>query len=283
MKLVSFISQGQESFGAVVDDHVIDLRDANCGPQCLRAALPDLIKQDIGSHNRQPLIPLSDVALLPPIVRGQKIVCVGLNYRKHAEEANIPVPKYPSIFVRFPDSVSGHGQPVIKATASDEFDFEGELAVIIGSYARNVKAADAMGHVAGFSCFADNAFRDFQRHGPQATPGKNFPASGGFGPWIVTADEVGDLASLVLTTRLNGTVVQESTLGDMIFPVAELIEYVSSWTELAPGDVIATGTPAGVGAARNPPLWMKPGDVLEVEIPEIGLLRQVVSSENARR
>ena len=282
MKLVSFIYRGRESFGAVDGDQILDLGQGEGEGRDLRSALPGLLDADAGMSGRGPAIPMDEVELLPPIVRGQKIVCVGLNYRKHAEEANIPIPKYPSIFVRFPDSVSGHGQDIVKAAASDEFDFEGELAVIIGKRARHVRAADAMAHVAGYSCFADNSMRDFQRHAAQVTPGKNFTTSGGFGPWLITADEVGDLTPLNLQTRLNGTVVQESPLGDMIFSVPELIEYVSGWTELMPGDVIATGTPAGVGAARKPPLWMKPGDVLEVEIEGVGSLRQTVVAERAQ-
>ena len=281
MKLASFIYNGREGFGVVDGDHILQLSSCKGGAD-LRLALPDLLRSGISGYSQDP-IPLDEVEFLPPIVRGQKILCVGLNYRQHAEEAGAPIPEYPSIFTRFPDTVSGCDQPIIKALNSDEFDFEGELAVIIGKTARHVKLEDAMDFVAGYSCFADNSMRDFQRHSRQATPGKNFPASGGFGPWIITADEIPDPETLELTTRLNGAVVQESSVGDMIFSVAEQIEYLSRWTELRPGDVIATGTPSGVGAARKPPLWLKPGDVLEVEIDRIGVLKHSVITESLVR
>jgi len=191
------------------------------------------------------------------------------------------VPEHPVLFVRFANSLVGHGQPMVCPAASERFDFEGELAVIIGRRARHVTAAAAHEYVAGYSCFNDGSVRDFQRHSGQFTPGKNFVASGAFGPWMVTADEAPDAKEMTLETRLNGKVVQHESTGQLHFDIATLIAYISIWTELVPGDVIATGTPGGVGAGRKPPLWMRPGDTVEVEISGLGCLSNPIVAENA--
>jgi len=225
-------------------------------------------------------VEFADVQFLPPILAPEKILCVGINYRDHAAESSqADEPKFPSLFARFPSSQVGHRQPIVAPAISEKFDYEGELAVVIGQSAWRVSRGDALRCVAGYSCFAENSVRDFQNHGRQVTAGKNFLASGAFGPWITSADEVGDPASLTLTTRLNGEVVQHAALSSLIFPVDALIAYISQFTRLMPGDVIATGTPAGVGALRSPPLWMKPGDFLEVDIPRVGLLQNRVAAE----
>ncbi len=188
-------------------------------------------------------------------------------------------PEYPVVFVRFADSIVGHGQPMIRPSDSVQFDYEGELAVVIGRRARRVSRAAALDYVAGYACFNDGSVRDYQRHSQQFTPGKNFHASGSFGPWLVTADEVPDPRKLRLSTRLNGEVVQDESVGELCFDVAQLIEYCSKWAELDPGDVIVTGTPGGVGAGRKPPLWMKAGDTVEVEISKLGVLRNPIADE----
>ena len=221
------------------------------------------------------------VQFLPPIPEPAKIICVGLNYREHAQEAVAKPQAYPSLFLRFADTFVGHREPVVAPAVSCQFDYEGELAVVIGRRAWRIASADAMGHVGGYACLAENSARDFQFHSRQVTPGKNFFASGSIGPWLTTADEVLDPTALQLTTRLNGEVVQHASLADLIFDIPALVSYISQFTPLSPGDIIATGTPAGVGGARKPPLWLKPGDVLQVEIPGVGHLLNPIVADDA--
>lgn len=218
---------------------------------------------------------------LTPVEKPEKIICVGINYSDHAAEADASTekPKHPSLFVRFANSLVGHKQPIICPSISHKYDFEGELAAIIGRKAWRVSREDAPDFVAGYSCLSENSVRDFQSHGRQVTPGKNFFASGSFGPAIVSRKAVGDLSSVALTTRLNGEVMQSASLSSMIFDVAELVSYISQFTVLEPGDVIATGTPSGVGALRDPQVWMKPGDTLEIELSKVGLLQNTVIAE----
>ena len=225
-------------------------------------------------------VPLGQVEFLPVITDPQKILCVGINYLSHVKETGRDIPKFPMIFTRFADSQTGHDQAIVRPNASPKLDFEGELAVVIGKKARHVKAADAFDYVAGYSCYNDGSVRDWQKHSIQFIPGKNFPSTGGFGPWLVTADEVGDPSQLSLVTRLNGNVVQEAKTDDLIFPIPQLLEYCTTFTELNPGDVIITGTTGGVGAFREPPLWMQPGDVVEVEISRIGTLVNRIEQES---
>ena len=279
MKLLSFRHAGRESYGALTERGIAEL--ATGEQPTLRAALAQMPATELASRAaaRTDPLPIDSVVVLPPIPQPDKVLCVGLNYRRHADEAKMPVPARPSIFVRFAGSQVGHEQPVIAPSASEMFDFEGELAVIIGKAGRHISVDRALDHVAGYTCFADNSLRDFQRHSAQATPGKNFARSGAMGPWMVTADEIVDPALLTLTTRLNHAVVQESGTDDMIFSVQECIAYCSTFAELLPGDVIATGTPEGVGMGRDPKLWMRAGDVLEIEISGIGTLRNPVVSE----
>ena len=220
-----------------------------------------------------------DIKLLPPITNPGKIFCVGLNYADHMQETGRAPVGHPTLFVRFPDSLVGHEAAIVCPKNSQEFDYEGELAVIIGKTCRHVAEQDALDAVLGYACFNDGSARDWQYHTSQFTPGKNFPASGGFGPWIVTADEIPNPQALRLQTRLNGQVVQESGTDKMIFSVARVIAYISGFTALRPGDVIATGTPAGVGSKRTPPLFMRPGDNVEVEISKIGTLRNRLAAE----
>lgn len=227
-----------------------------------------------------PEIDLDDVTLLPPLSHPEKIVCVGLNYRDHSAESGFAQPDFPTLFGRFNSSLIAHGVPILRPRLSEQLDYEGELVAIIGKTARNVTEAEALDHVAGYSIFNDASIRDYQFKAPQWTPGKNFDATGAFGPCFVTADALPPgCEGLTLTTRLNGQVVQQAPVGDMVFPVATLISILSSFLTLRPGDLIVTGTPSGVGLARKPPLWMKPGDVCEVEIDGIGLLSNPVHDE----
>ncbi|ALI05351.1 MULTISPECIES: fumarylacetoacetate hydrolase family protein [Pseudomonas] len=282
MKLASFIVQGRRSYGVIEGDQVIDL-------ESLKPTLGSDLKQAIG-HNRLnelsparlaglPRIPLAEVTFLPVIPNPGKVLCIGINYATHVRETGREMPTYPMIFTRFADSQTAHLQPIVRPTASHKLDFEGELAVVIGKAARHVKPADALDYVAGYACYNDGSVRDWQKHTIQFVPGKNFPNTGGFGPWLVTGDEIGDPQDLELTTRLNGEVMQHTRTSDMIFDVRQLIEYCSTFTELAPGDVIVTGTTGGVGAFREPPVWMKPGDQVEVEIARIGTLRNSIVDE----
>lgn len=281
MKLVSFRTAAGQSFGALTADGVVDLgRRTGFGSlkALLRAnalenahALADRVAPDFA---------LDAVTLLPVIPDPERIICVGLNYHDHVEETGFAPTERPTLFTRFASTLAGHDAPLVKPAASEKFDYEGELAVIVGQPGRHIAADDALSHVAGYAPFNDGSVRDWQMHTTQFTPGKNFPATGGFGPALVTPDEAGPLDDLVLRTRFNGTVVQEARLGQMITPIADLIAYISTFTPLAPGDVIVTGTPGGVGVKRSPRLYMKPGDIVEVEIDRIGLLRNPVVAED---
>jgi 2-keto-4-pentenoate hydratase/2-oxohepta-3-ene-1,7-dioic acid hydratase in catechol pathway len=285
MKLVSYLDRTravpQPSYGAVVGSSIIDL--AIPLAKTLREALAlegiDGIANRLAAKETENGLPISDATLLPPITDPQKILCVGLNYLLHAQEAKLPVPERPSVFVRFSSSFVGHGEPVLRPAESEQFDYEAELAVIIGRPARRIKEEDALQYVAGYSCIAENSVRDWQRHSTQATAGKNFVSSGGFGPWLVTQDEVPALEEMTVVGRLNGETVQHDCASNMIFPVARLVAYLSTFTELMPGDVIATGTPAGVGMSRQPPRYLRNGDVFEVAITGIGELCNAVRNE----
>jgi 2-keto-4-pentenoate hydratase/2-oxohepta-3-ene-1,7-dioic acid hydratase in catechol pathway len=223
--------------------------------------------------------PLSSIKWLPVIPNPDKIMCIGLNYENHRKETQREVVENPTVFARFANSLTGHLSDMVRPLVSSDFDYEGELALIIGKAGRYISRADALSHVAGYSIFNDGSVRDYQKHTQQFTPGKNFPRTGSFGPWMMTPDELGDLSSLRLQTRLNGQVVQDTTFDLMIFDVPRLIEYCSSFTRLEPGDVVVTGTPGGVGARRVPPLWMKRGDTVEVEIDKLGLLRNGIADD----
>jgi len=284
MKLVSFERNGRPGFGVVVGDGIVDATNRLAGrPRGLREALAagalPLLERLAGM---KPDFRLTDVTFTPVIPdAAAKFLCVGVNYMPHIKEMGRERPERPVVFVRFGDSIVGNGQPLKKPRESEQFDFEGELAVIIGKRARRVAKEQALEHVAGYSCFNDGSLRDFQRHSGQFTPGKNFHASGALGPWLMTADEIPDPRKLTLSTRLNGEVMQHESIGELCFDVPQLIEYCSTWTQLEPGDVIATGTPGGVGAGRKPPVWMKPGDTIEIEITRIGTLRNSVVADPA--
>lgn len=282
MKLASFSVQGRTTYGVVDGDQLIDL-------ESVKPTFGTDLKHAIAANRLGeltpavlaplPRVPVADVTFLPVIANPGKVLCIGINYATHVRETGRDMPTYPMIFTRFADSQVAHLQPIIRPKASHKLDFEGELAVVIGKTARHVKAADALDYVAGYACYNDGSVRDWQKHTIQFVPGKNFPNTGGFGPWLVTRDEIGDPQDLELTTRLNGEVMQHTCTSDMIFSVSQLIEYCSTFTELAPGDVIVSGTTGGVGAFREPPVWMKPGDTVEVEIAGIGILRNNIVDE----
>jgi 2-keto-4-pentenoate hydratase/2-oxohepta-3-ene-1,7-dioic acid hydratase in catechol pathway len=281
MKLASFRHAGTASWGVVGDGVIHDVGAV------LRGRLPDLkaaiAAGALGAARDAaagaPRIALGEIEWLPVIPNPDKVICIGLNYEMHRQETGRAEVANPTIFTRFANSQIGHLAPFIRPKVSTDFDYEGELAVIIGTSCRHVSKADAMAQIAGYACFNDGSVRDWQRHTPQFTPGKNFLGTGPFGPWIVTPDEVGPLPALRLQTRVNGQVVQDTTLGEMIFDIPRQIEYCSTFTRLEPGDVIATGTPGGVGSRRTPPLWLKQGDVVEVEIDRVGLLKNTVQDE----
>jgi 2-keto-4-pentenoate hydratase/2-oxohepta-3-ene-1,7-dioic acid hydratase in catechol pathway len=222
-------------------------------------------------------VALDQVEFLPPLRHPPKIICVGLNYVDHTTESGFVQPKYPTLFARFASSLAGHGHPLVRPAVSEQFDYEGELAVIIGRGGRQIPREAALDHVFGYSLFNDVSVRDFQFKSPQWTAGKNFDGTGVFGPYLVTADELSPgCKGLTLETRLNGEIVQSAPIDDMVFDVADLIAILSAFMTLEPGDVIVSGTPAGVGMARNPPLWMKPGDRVEVEVDGLGVLANQV-------
>jgi 2-keto-4-pentenoate hydratase/2-oxohepta-3-ene-1,7-dioic acid hydratase in catechol pathway len=223
--------------------------------------------------------PIADIEWLPVVPNPDKILCVGLNYEMHRQETGRSEVENPTIFARYANSQIGHLAPIVRPKVSTDLDYEGELAIIIGKPGRYISRDEALSHVAGYAIYNDGSIRDFQRHTHQFTPGKNFPDTGAFGPWMMTPDELGPLPDLRIQTRLNGQVVQDATFGQMIFDIARQIEYCSSFTRLEAGDVIASGTPGGVGAKRNPPLWMKPGDIVEVEIDKLGTLRNLIVDE----
>jgi 2-keto-4-pentenoate hydratase/2-oxohepta-3-ene-1,7-dioic acid hydratase in catechol pathway len=282
MKLASFAVDGATSYGVVAGDHVIDIgrRLGDRFPTLLAVLAADAVsKIERVAEGQSPDHDLRTIRLLPPIPAPGKIICVGRNFRAHIAEANMKIPEYPNLFVRFEDTLVGHGGPLVRPRISTDFDYEGELAVIIGTPGRHIPESTAARHIAGYSCFNDATLRDYQfKH--SLTAGKNFVSTAGFGPWLVTRSAIADHHKLMLSTRLNGIEVQRTRMDDFIFDIPTLISYVSTFTPLRPGDVIATGTPEGVGFARTPPLWLKPGDVIDVEISEIGLLRNTVIAED---
>ena len=281
MKLISFIRKGMPRWGVVTDSGVLDMTGWE-GARTLKGALElDLLPRlNAGLDLARPDLAMSDVSFLPVIPDPGKILCIGLNYLKHKQETGRPDVDNPTVFTRYADSQVAHLAPLIKPAVSDRFDYEGEMAVIIGKGGRNISEERALSYVAGYACYNDGSVRDWQRHTMQFTPGKNFPGTGGFGPMLVTADEVGDYTKLPIQTRLNGEVMQDASLADLIFPLERLIAYCSTFTPLSPGDVILTGTPGGVGDKRKPPVYMRDGDRVEVEIGMLGTLVNPVIDES---
>jgi 2-keto-4-pentenoate hydratase/2-oxohepta-3-ene-1,7-dioic acid hydratase in catechol pathway len=283
MRIASFRHRGRESYGIVVADGIVDVggRAGTAFGSLGETLAADGLARLRTVAAEDPDLATEEVEFLPVVRRPDKILCVGINYRPHVEETGREAPRHPVLFVRFRGSLVGHGQPLVRPSASRKFDYEGELAVIVGRRGRHIERDRALHHVAGYACFNDGSVRDFQRHSSQFTAGKNFAGSGSFGPWLTTADEVGDPSRLTLETRLNGMVMQSANVADLIFDVPALVAYCSIFTELLPGDVIVTGTPGGVGYVRKPPVYLAPGDEVEVEVPGVGLLRNGVVDEGS--
>jgi acylpyruvate hydrolase len=274
MRLVSYVHDGQVRAGVRVDEQVHELPRSMSITTALAAGPAGL---DGWEH--EPAVPLVDVRLLPPVPNPPKIICVGLNYSDHAAETGQPEPEYPVLFPRWATTLVAHGDPLLVPRASSQLDYEGELVAVIGSGGRNIPLDQALESVAGYSIFHDASVRDFQRRTSQYTPGKNFDGTGGFGPEIVTADDVPPGASgLSISTTVSGEVMQDSKTSNLIFDVAHLVQIISAVLTLEPGDLIVTGTPGGVGAARTPPRWMRPGEVAEVTIESIGTLRNPIAA-----
>lgn len=275
MKVISFEHQGRASYGVVGEAGVID---AGAALKERYATLRALLEGDaLGAlaavaEGASALAALDEVTHLPVIPDPGKIILVGLNYESHRIESGRPESPYPSLFSRTAETLVGHGQPMVKPRVSDQLDFEGEFAIIIGRGGRDIPEAEALGRIAGYSCLNDGSVRDWQRHTSQWLPGKNFAGTAGFGPWMVTSDELTDPAGCTLVTRLNGEEMQRGATDDFIYTIPFLMNYISTFTPLRPGDVISTGTPGGVGVAREPQLFMKAGDLIEVEISGIGTL-----------
>jgi 2-keto-4-pentenoate hydratase/2-oxohepta-3-ene-1,7-dioic acid hydratase in catechol pathway len=275
MRWLSFLCDGAASWGYVTRDGagVVDVGRRASYPDLKAAIAAGALAELAAAHGDAADLPLAGLRFLPPVPNPDKILCVGLNYKAHQEETGRGGEGFPTIFVRFANAQVGHEQPMVRPRESNTLDYEGEIAVVIGRAGRRIPRARALEHIAGFSIYNDGSVREYQRQTSQFTPGKNFAGTGAFGPWLMTPDEVGDPRRMELVTRLNGQVMQQATSDLMVFDFEAIIAYCSTFTELVPGDVLVTGTPGGVGAARNPPVFMDEGDVVEVEVRPIGLLR----------
>ena len=285
MKLLSFSHRGKPSYGALLGGGVVELGQ-RAGPRYadLRALLDREGLQAAAelAASRTPDYAVDEIVYLPPIPAPEKIICVGINYRDRNEEYRDGTerPRYPSIFMRAPDSLVGHRAAIVRPPESSQLDYEGEIAVVIGKRGRRIPPSAALSHIAGISCMNEGTIRDWLRHAKfNVTPGKNFDRSGSIGPWMTTSDELGGFDGIRVTTRVNGEVRQDDTTANMLFPIAQLIAYVSTFTTLKPGDVIATGTPTGAGARFDPPRFLVPGDVIEVEVAGVGVLVNAVADE----
>jgi 2-keto-4-pentenoate hydratase/2-oxohepta-3-ene-1,7-dioic acid hydratase in catechol pathway len=283
MKLASYRTSKGAGYGVVTEAGLVDLtRRLGKKYPDLRALLAGNAlaqAQKIAKAAKKADFKASKVTFLPVIPNPGKIVCVGLNYEEHRVETGRDKTENPALFLRVAESQVAHNQPILMPAESTQLDFEGEIAVVIGRRGRRISEQNSWKHIAGYACYNDGSVRDWQRHTLQWTAGKNFARTGGFGPWMVTRDEIKDDEELTLETRLNGEVMQHATTAQMIHRIPRLIHYISTFTPLEPGDVIVTGTPGGVGARRNPPVWMKPGDTVEVEISKVGVLVNTIKTD----
>lgn len=280
MRTASFEIDGRATYGVLRGDrlqepgHELGSRYSDLRAVIAAGALDELAADESGAVHA-----LQDARFLPLIPNPDKILCVGVNYRPHIEEMGRSIPEYPVVFVRFPGSLVGHDENLIRPQVSGQFDFEGELAIVIGKSARHVRRENALDVIAGYCAFMDGSVRDWQRHTMQFTAGKNFQHSGAVGPYLVTRDAVPDVSALQLSTTVNGEIMQMGRISELIFDIPALIEYCSTFAQLLPGDIIATGTPGGVGAARTPPRWLEAGDLVEVAISGFASLRNSVRDE----
>jgi 2-keto-4-pentenoate hydratase/2-oxohepta-3-ene-1,7-dioic acid hydratase in catechol pathway len=287
MKLASFTVKGRESYGAVQGDKVVDLGQHFAGRNATLADFiggGDFANRDKIVAGLKADLALNDVKLLPVIPRPEKIVCLVRNYMDHHQEVlaagmHRELSEFPPIFLRVWRSQVAHGEPIVRPKVSEQLDWEGEMAVIIGKAGRHIAKEDAFQHIAGYACYNDASIREWQFHAKQIAAGKNFQGTGAFGPWMVTADEVPEPENLKLELRLNGKIEQSSNTSNLIFKIPTIVNYCSTIFELVPGDVLVTGTPAGVGWSRKPPQFMKHGDTVEVEIEKLGILRNPVVNE----
>ncbi len=284
MRLASYIAHGRTSFGAVVGDGVVDFR-VRFGSRF--ASLVDLVRAGVLDEVRdvtagvRPDFPLAEVELLPPLLAPEKILCIGINYANRNADFNDPdVPKYPSMFYRAPGSLVGSGQPLVRPKVSEQLDFEGEIAMVIGREGRHVTKDQARDHIAGYTLCNEGTIRDWMRHGKfNVTQGKNFDRTGSIGPWIVTADEIDPAAPMHITVAVNGEVIQDDNTANMLFSFADLIAYITTFMTLKPADIVVAGTPIKLGPRADPPRWLRPGDILEISSPELGTLRNTVVDE----
>lgn len=281
MRLISFEHEGRASYGLVRDGGIVDARRRLTERYAdLKAVLAAGALDELHAlETTAPDVGMADVTHLPVIPNAGKILCVGINYLGHIKETGREPPDYPVLFTRFADTFVGHDQALVRPAVSTDLDYEGELAIVIGKLAWHVSRERALEHVAGYTCCNEGSIRDFQFHTIQFTAGKNFYRSGSLGPWLLTADEQPDPRQFHLQTRINGEVLQDAPVSDLCFDIPKLIEYCSIWTPLAPGDIIVTGTPGGVGRVRKPPIWMKPGDTVEIDIRGLGTLRNSIVDE----
>lgn len=284
MKLVSYQQADKASFGALVGDRLVDLGQLY-GPRApdLKSFLAHDLLVDAAHKvaNAKTSLRLDSVRLLPVIPNPGNIFCIGLNYGEHIRETHREVTEKPLVFLRAASSQLAHGEDFVRPRVSERLDYEGEIAVVIGKGGRHIAEADAWTHIAGYTCYNDASVRDWQFHTSQWGPGKNFWKTGAFGPWLVTADEIAPDQTMTLVTRLNGQELQRASTTMMVHSIPRQIAYISTFLPLETGDVIVTGTPGGIGSKRNPPIFMKPGDVCEVEVDAIGTLRNGVRDEQA--
>ncbi len=283
MKLTSFLTENRHAYGIVTDSGVIDLSRLSETPDNLCSALTDLGAEQLAvlGAGLAPDFALDEISYAPPITNPQKIICIGVNYVNRNEEYDdTALPPYPSVFLRTPGSLVGHLQSIVRPPESEQFDYEGEIAIVIGKPGRRITQENAEAHIAGLTILQEGSVRDWMRHGKfNVTQGKNFDRSGAVGPWLVTADEFDNYDNLTVTTRVNGEQRQHDTTANLLFSFSYLISYLSTFTGLQTGDIISTGTPTGAGARFDPPRFLVPGDEVAVEVPGIGLLRNTVVDE----
>jgi 5-carboxymethyl-2-hydroxymuconate isomerase len=282
VKLATFTAGGRTSYGAVVGDGIVDLAMRLSHPNLLDLLRSGALGEAKVAAGEKPDVALADATLLPPVHAPEKILCIGVNYANRNEEYKdgSEQAKYPSMFFRTPGSFVGSGQPLIKPSVTRQFDYEGEIALVIGKEGRRIARERAHEHVAGYTLCNEGTAREWTRHAKfNVTQGKNFDSTGSLGPWMVTADAIDPGKPLHLTTKVNGELRQDDTTASLIFTFADLLAYITIFTTLKPGDIIVTGTPIGAGARFDPPRWLVAGDVVEIAVPEIGVLRNQVVDE----